>query len=749
MMFRGRAGRSGIRAIGLATGLLAFNRPGAGDGLLGFHETFTPLDVHLEWRRGVFGPAIGEGGLRVVDLDRNGTMEIVAGPGGADRPSGRWWIASHRDGRPDLTWVSPWSDQGVTSLVVSNIDGDPAREVLVATNSQVRVYDGATRTVQGTIEVPGLFTRNLTVSDLDGDGRRELVLCADALNSSYPYPAGRAALYVYDALTGAQIHANTALLTVATYNGPVCSSLAVGNVDGDPAPEIVVANGSGVGYVFDSATRSVQWVNVDGFGRTVRIADLDRDGQSEVVSAAADYNSIRVFDAARHTLVRTVQTRVYAMEILDADGDGALELVHGSEDGLRVRSMPGLDEEWALPGQTEIGGIAAGDTDGDGTRELVFGGSGRLVIADSSTRGIVARSALLYGPFHGLAHGQLEGQGRHSLVYTALGGDNGGDYSSLQPRYFVQGTRGWRLRYASPPLAERGFFQDLMRARVANLDDDPALEVVVGAGERYSLGSVSISCHDGSTRALQWKVPLEAGSTLASLATGDVDGDGMPDVVIGGAAGGVQEGGWVMVLDGRSGALKWRSPTFGGYDAIVFLRLAQLDTDAALEIVAANQYPGSVFVLDGVVRDVLSLGDQDVTALDTPDRDGDGRAEVLVGTDWGDLRVIDPYTGALVERVGLFGARVDGLAVQDVNGDGAADYTFGLGGRVRILDGHTRATLWTSERLGLGVGRLDSLLVADVDGDEPLELVVNTGEDALDVYELRTPGLPRTRRRLR
>lgn len=678
------------------------------------------LLVREEWRETVLASYIGWEGLFVADLDGDGDREIVT------TARGDHWFVLTAD--PDEGFVEEWSSdqspRAIGSLRVAQLDGDPAREVVIGTSAGLTVYDGATKQVQLSWTLPSFpdnTPRSLSIADVDGDGALEAVFCG-------------AGLQIRDFATGVQEYAN------AAYD---CQTLAVGDVDGDAGIEIVLARGFGTGYVLDGATRAVEWAYAPGFAARVRLGDVDGDGRQEIVSANGNAGGgVRVFDAelqaARGQIA--VSSGVHAVEVFDLDGDGALEIVAGIGgvySFLRVYDAASLGLEWEVATTTDfaspgISAIAWGNADGDPAPELVWGsGIGGsepdyLHVLDTATRLFEWRSLGAVGPFVGPSHGDLDADGSPEVLYASA--RSNGPSAGI---WFARDARTKALEHAGMPSPPS--FGDLPAIAAANVDADPALEVFVP--RHITAAGWTLVCHDGPSDAEQWRsAPLPEGLSFGALQVGEVDGDPGLELVAGtridhsGAP-----GSFVYVYDAATGALEWRVPVA---DSLAALRLANVDDDPATEIVAAA--PGrAVFVVDGTTHAVTSLGDQDASALEVVDRDGDGRAEILVGTESGIVRVID-LSGSVVETIFL-GDDVTALVVREVTGDTTADYLIVAGNELLIQDGVGGSIRWTSGPIDPspfpGVGRYQGLYVADIDDDGRQEIVL--GHDmGIRVYEI-------------
>ncbi len=207
-----------------------------------------------------------------------------------------------------------------------------------------------------------------------------------------------------------------------------------------------------------------------------------------------------------------------------------------------------------------------------------------------------------------------------------------------------------------------------------------APSVMPGRGSR-----VTVRNGDGSARfTITAYDPSFTGGVRT--AQGDVNGDGVRDLVTGAGAGG---GPHVRVFNGVDGS---ELASFFAYD---------------------NGFRGGVFV----------------TLVDV---DGDGRAEVVTGAGAGGgphVRVFHGLSGT--EQGGFFAAASDGrggvtVAGGDVNGDGRADLVTGIDAQVRTFDGRSFAPLGSFAAYN-GFGGGVHVLSGDFDGDGRAEVVTGAG----------------------
>ena len=333
------------------------------------------------------------------------------------------------------------------ALSLSDVDGDGKADIVVGVpfedvNGNLRqgrayLFSGATGDLILTFDNPEpnagiFFAWTVAMGDVDGDGRAEIAVSATREDASGGASQGRA--HVFSGATGelldtfdnpnpeiySQFGSNAAF---GDYDGDGTADRALGDrfgeVDGLVAGEAPVLSGV-TGGPIDILTAPDPQASAE-FGFSVAMADIDGDGEAEVIVGArledvdgnVDQGRVYVFSGGTGELLYTLDTPNpepgawfgAAVAMGDMDGDGwadiavaaRLEDVGDNETQGRVYVFSGATGELILTVDSpnpqaangEFGfGLAMGDVDGDGRAEVVVGAPSEDV-GDVSAQGRV------------------------------------------------------------------------------------------------------------------------------------------------------------------------------------------------------------------------------------------------------------------------------------------------------------------------------------------------------------------------
>ncbi|HBA38540.1 MAG TPA: hypothetical protein DCZ05_01995, partial [Deltaproteobacteria bacterium] len=297
--------------------------------------------------------------------------------------------------------------------------------------------------------------------------------------------------------------------------------------------------------------------------------------------------------------------------------------------------------------------------------------------------------------------GDINGDGVPDLLVGAPKQDVGGNIDQGQA-YLLSGATGALLRTLDNPFPQPGAKFGAAVASAGDFDNDGKNDLLIGAPEQdvglcqigdttgCSVGQAFVfsSATGALLRTLSHPIPHSSsffGSAVASI--GDINGDSIPDFVVGvpGNGLGVFVASYVFVFSGADGSV-----------------LLTLNDPNSLEV---EDERGSTF---GSV--VVSLDDVN----------GDGKPDILVGDgqqdaggniDQGQVHIFSGATGALIRTINhpnpqaeaFFGASA--VLIADISGDGVGDIMVGAPrqdvganpdqGRVYVFNGVTGGLLLT------------------------------------------------------
>ncbi len=493
----------------------------------------------------------------------------------------------------------------------------------------------------------GFNPTSVAVADFNLDGIPDLVVANNNNNNVVSVLLGLGTGGVGNGTFGTQ-------LQYATGANPV--AVAVADFNGDGNPDIVVANqqGNTISILLGNGTKGGFAAHVDyataAFPTGIAVGDFNSDGHTDVAVSAGNGNTVSV---------------------LWGHGDGTM-----------------LGQVNAGTGDIPYG-VVAGDFNNDGITDLATADSGdnsvTIILSNGTSETFQARADYPAGatPFS-IVKADFNGDGVSDLAVTNTGtasaisvllGNGNGTFQG--PNHFSTETS------ANSPTDPYGL-------AVGNFTGNNVPDLAV---TNYGTGTVGImlgvEINGEGTGTFQSDNTFPVGSEPASVAVGDVNGDGIEDLVVANF-----HSNNVSVLLGNGD---------GTFKTAVDYPVGNGPIAVALYALTGNK-----------IQDIVVVNETDSSA------------SVLLGNGNGTFQAQVAYpTGP--------GGNPLGVAVQDFNGDGIPDLAVAdfLTQQVSILLGNGDGTFQSPKTYGTGNANPSSIVVADFNGDGKWDLALTSTPSGL------------------
>lgn len=313
--------------------------------------------------------------LNVINIDSDPSAEMLVGEGqwgdvmaysydnNASAPSIDWRIRNpdhaigcltagdvDNDGEIEFIWSTGIASSGEDSLVIAGLNPDIVVEWQNTNPSQ--------------LDPPYIGAQWLSLQP--GDNRA--MFATARTDSSYEGPR----LIAVNSITG-----DISISPEVSNFGDNTITFDGADYDGDGVDEIFLAKGRPGGYsiVYDFYNDTIEWLSPYNLGdaKAVTHGDLNGDGNPDFV-VISESGYLGVYDVSNYTLLWSTQVnlRGHDVELADIDSDGELEIVAAFDDNIMLyKKVEGHYENTGSVTVENPFDIAMDDLDGNGTPEII------------------------------------------------------------------------------------------------------------------------------------------------------------------------------------------------------------------------------------------------------------------------------------------------------------------------------------------------------------------------------------------
>ncbi len=307
--------------------------------------------ANLSWKYVPDFDYMGDSNMISYDVDGDGTPEVIYG--GTYNQRSVIKVLDYQNETYEASTISSIYDWRVEWMEVFNINAFGGEKLFVLTDEdEILVMDLNSLTIEEAIPVPS-SGRKFHISDTNGDNAPEIIVLTNSKVSLLDASGGL--LYEKSVSSG--------------------NDLAIGNVDDDPAVEIIVSATDG--YVLSGTDLSEEWAFLGGFGDQIYLQDIDSDG-IQLIYGAENYSFVKGFDAVLSSPIWEFETSssIDLLKVEDPDGDGNFEIFIGNDSQFEgIQSYDAVSHILLYNKPIENSGLAGltfGDFDNDGQIEHIY-----------------------------------------------------------------------------------------------------------------------------------------------------------------------------------------------------------------------------------------------------------------------------------------------------------------------------------------------------------------------------------------
>jgi hypothetical protein len=662
------------------------------NGFGNFYSGKDTVSLEIDNLYTTMGSAIGRNSMHSVDLDNDGIVELISTACSWTYGTGNYWYIMHYDpidNSCNQIWSSPLLANNISCLEVVDFNNDHKYNIVMGLeNGAVELYDAVTKELKKRTVLGYRYISSIEYEDADNDSQKDIVV------TSLDYT------YILNPVT-------FELKFTITQGG---NSVRIGNVDDDAKNEIVLS--TGFVYELDSMDLKTEWFFGNYEDGYVELSDIDHDSKEEIIYAQSWYY-IYIYDAEYKTAKHIIHTNldINALLLTDVNNDGTDEIIYGDGQGGYIHCFDAGTwvEMWTIDNpDAGVAAINYADLDNDGNQELIWSagwvssGSDHLYIYALSESKLKWKSADVEGPFHAIAKGDIDQDGKQEIVAFSDASESQYEGSVM----LIIDAETHKIKWQSTGEFLNGGLKSIYNVNIQDVDHDGKNEIII-------FGYQIIDIIDGKNHTIKstHQFNTEGITEFYSIAVDDLDDDGNVEFILTSNAN-------LYVIDPKDWSIKWHMDMVFSYASPSILKTGDVNGDGKKEIIACRG--GSIQIINSTDHLIWSSQETDYINMDIYDFNNDGILDILACTSYGYIKVMDGQSKSIINNINPEGTSINAVRVFKYNNANVFVYT--CDGRINYyLNDSSRLV---SQYFDRNIGAFDGLKLFN-ENDTPT-LIVGT-----------------------
>ncbi|MGH8398144.1 MAG: FG-GAP-like repeat-containing protein [Gammaproteobacteria bacterium] len=447
-----------------------------------------------------------------------------------------------------------------SSVTAADLNGDGKPDLIIANahSNTVSVYlnttaPGATMpsfSAQYSFAT-GAGPASVITADINGDGKPDIIVANEG---------DFASVLLNTTPTGAITPSFAAQQSLDVY---LSVSVTVADINGDGKPDLIFADSTGGGDVLLNTTPTGsltvsftdQPIPAGLFSASVTVADLNNDGKPDIiVSADSQDNNVYVFlnTTAPGATIPTFAPRQsfptgitpQSVRTADINGDGRPDIIVANQNGDTVSvllnttapgaAIPSFAAQQIYDAGDGEYGLSVADVNGDGRPDIIvtnYGSDAVSILLNITAPGATTPSFITtqsfatgYGSFS-IATADLNNDGKPDIIV--------GNYFSNTVSVLLNTTPAPMAAVNFPPQLNFATGNSPTSVTVKDVNGDGLPDLVVANTASNTVSVLLNTTAPGAiTPSFAAQQTFATGSSPASVTVKDVNGDGLPDLVV-------------------------------------------------------------------------------------------------------------------------------------------------------------------------------------------------------------------------